>query len=173
MITMEMTKRNDPERQLRRQLGRQVELGRLVMLVILGITFVNQILLLCGVRYHFFLSAAMPYYLNWLAIGLDVGAFKAVATIVTLMIYVGLAACWLLSGRLVEWMLATLVFYGVDTLLLAVFALTLLEKPSACLLEIVTHGVGIAALYWSFRSLERLTKMPRRRPRAAEPDAVS
>lgn len=172
-MTMEMTKRTDPDRQLRRQLGRQVELGRLVLLVILGITFIDQILLLCGVRYHFFLSCAMPYYLNWLALELDVTAFKAVATVVTLMIYVGLAGCWLLSGRLLEWMLAALVFYSVDTLLLAVFALTLLEKPSACLLEILTHGIGIAALYFSFRALERLTKMPRRRPRSAEPDMVS
>lgn len=160
---MEITRRTDPQRRLRRQLRQRVELGRLGLLVVLGITFVDQILLLCGVDYHFFFSAAMPYYLNWLALQLDVTAFKAVATIVTLMIYVGLAACWLLSGRLLEWMLAALVFYSVDTLLLAVFAVTLLEKPSSCLLEILTHGLVIALLYLAYRSLEQLSKLPRRR----------
>lgn len=160
---MEMTRRTDPQRQLRRQLRQKVELGRLGLLVILGITFINQLLLLFGVDYHFFFSAAMPYYLNWLARQLDVTAFKAVATIVTLMIYVGLAACWLLSGRLLEWMLATVVFYCVDTLLLVIFAVTLLEQPSSCLLEILSHGLVIAMLYFTYKALEQLDKLPRRR----------
>lgn len=166
---METTPRTDPDRRLRRQLRQRIEWGRWGILGIMAITLINQILLLCGEGYHFLFSAAIPYYLNWLAIQLDITAFKAVATILTLLLYVAYAACWLLSGRQREWMMAALGLYGVDTILLIIFALTLLENPTSCLLEVLVHCLCMVLLFFAYRAAEQLSRMPRRRRPSAPP----
>ncbi len=160
---METVKRVDPNRRLRQRLRKQIEWGRWGFLAIIAVTLLNQILLLCGAKYHFLFSAAMPYYLNWLAIQLNAGGFQAVATLLTVFLYLAYAACWLLSGQQKQWMLASVGMYALDTVLLIVFALTLVEKPSSCLLEILTHCVGLVLLGISYRAFDRLSKMPRRR----------
>lgn len=168
---METARRSDPERLLRRQLRQRVEWGRLALLVIVGVSLINQILLLFGARFHFLPSAAMPYYLNWLARQLDMTGFKVVATLLTPIFYVAYLACWLLSARQKEWMMAALGLYGVDTVLLVVFALALLANPASCLLEILIHGLLLVVLFFAFQAHERLSRMPRRRrpaPQTAE-----
>ena len=169
---MESVQRAGADKRLRRELIRQINLGRWALLAIVAVTLLNQLLLACGVKYHFLFSAAMPYYLNWLAIELgavsSVGAYKALAVVLTIGLYVGYAACWLLSAQRKEWLLASLVLYGVDTVLLIVFSLTLLENPASCLLEILTHFVGLFALYISMQASEKLSKLPRVRRPAVE-----
>ena len=172
-MSVESAQRTPADKRLRRELIRRINLGRWALLAIVAVSLLNQLLLACGVKYHFLFSAAMPYYLNWLGIRLSavasVGAYRALAVILTLALYVGYGACWLLSAQRKEWMLACLVLYGVDTLLLIVFALALLENPASCLLEVLTHCLGLYALYLSVQASEQLSKLPRqRRPRTEE-----
>ena len=169
---METMQRNmDRNRlQLRKKLRQQVQWGRMGLLVILAVTLLNQILLLCKVNYHFHFSAALPYYLNWLARQMGQGGFKAMATILTILIYACYIACWLLSAQRREWMMAALGLYIVDTVLLIIFSLTLLSNPASCLLEILTHGAALALLGWAFRASNQLSRMPRPRPRTMQPE---
>ena len=60
-------------------------------------------------------------------------------------------------------MMAGLGLYGVDTVLLVVFALVLLENPASCLLEVLIHCLILALLFFAFQAAERLSKIPRRR----------
>lgn len=164
---METTHRVPAEKRLRMRLRKQVEWGRWCLLAILAISLLNQILLMFKVNYHFLFSASVPYYLNWLGRELgahaDLAAFKVLAVILTMLIYAAYIACWMMSAQRREWLLAALGLYGVDTLLLIIFCLTLLENPSSCLLEILTHGIGLWVLYVSFRAAERLSSLPRPR----------
>lgn len=160
---MEMTQRDDSQRALRRQLRQRLEWGRMAILVLVAVSLLNQILLWCGVRFHFLTAPAMTYYINWLARQLDMGGFKVLATMMTLLLYVAYLACWLLSARKKEWMMAALGLYGVDTVLLVVFALVLLENPASCLLEVLVHCLILALLFFAFQAAERLSKIPRRR----------
>ena len=160
---MEGTRRTDPQRMLKRKLRKQIEWGRWGLLAVIAATLLNQILLLCGAKYHLLFSAAMPYYLNWLAIQLNIGAFKAVATVLTIALYGAYAVCWLLSGHKKEWMLATLGLYGVDTLLLIIFAFTLVEHPASCLFEILVHFACLGLLGVAFRAFYQLSQLPRRK----------
>lgn len=160
---MDTTQRN--ERAIRRQLRQRIEWGRLAMLVIIFASLVNQILLWCGAKYHLIFSAALPYYLNWLAGQLDSTVFKVLATMLTLLLYCAYAICWLMSGHRRDWMLATIGLYGVDTLLLIIFSFVLLTNPISCLLEILVHGAVLALLILALLSAQKLSKMPRlRRP---------
>lgn len=160
---MEMTQRDDSQRTLRRQLRQRLEWGRMAIFVLVAVSLLNQILLWCGVRFHFLTAPAMTYYINWLARQLDMGGFKVIATMMTLLLYVAYLACWLLSARKKEWMMAALGLYGVDTVLLVVFALVLLENPASCLLEVLVHCLILALLFFAFQAAERLSKIPRRR----------
>ena len=162
---METTRRVPAEKRLRLRLRQQIGLGRTAMLVILAVTLLNQILLMLRVEYHFLFSASVPYYLNWLVRELgangDVGAFAALATVLTILLYAAYIACWLMSAQRKEWMVAALGLYGLDTLLLIIFALTLLDNPSSCLLEILTHGVGLAVLVVAVKASEQLSRLPK------------
>lgn len=150
--------------QLRKRLRQQVQWGRMGILAILAVTLLNQILLLCKVNYHFHFSASLPYYLNWLSRQMGMGGFKAMAVILTILVYAGYIACWLLSAQQREWLVAALGLYAVDTVLLIIFAFTLLDNPASCLLEILTHGAGLALLWWAVRAANQLSRMPRPRP---------
>ena len=172
-MTLEAVKRTPAERRLRRELIGQINLSRWALLAIMAVTLLNQLLLIFGVNYHFLFSAALPYYLNWLTSQLSahmaVGVYRAFAILLTLGLYASYGACWLLSAQRKEWMLASLVLYGADTLLLIVFALTLLENPASCLFEVLTHGAGLYVLYLGYRASEMLNSLPRQRRTAEEP----
>ncbi len=164
------TRRQDPERRKRMQLRKQIEWGRWAILGIVAMTLLNQILLWCGVEYHLIFSAAMPYYLNWLAGELGGFWLKLLATLLTLLLYASYGACWLLSGHRRDWLAAAIGLYVVDTVILLVFSLTLLANPGSCVLEILTHLVALVPLVIAYRSAEQLSRMPRQRraPRVQE-----
>ena len=61
-------------------------------------------------------------------------------------------------------LMAALGLYAVDTVLLIIFSLTLLNNPASCLLEILTHGAGLALLWWAVRAASQLSRIPRPRP---------
>ena len=169
---MDADRRVNGEKRLRARLRQQINWGRNALLVILAVTLLNQFLLMIGLNYHFLFSSAVPYYLNWLGKELaangDMGVFKAIAVILTMLMYVAYIACWLLSAQRREWMLAALGLYGIDTLLLVIFSMTLLENPASCLFEILTHLVGLWLLYVAVGASNRLSKMPRK-PRVPHP----
>ncbi len=164
-------RRQDPQRRRRLQLCKQVEWGRWAILGILAVTFLNQLLLWFGVEYHLLFSAAMPYYLNWLAGELGGGALKFIATVLTIALYVAYAACWLLAGHRRDWMAAAIGLYAVDTLILLVFSITLLANPVSCILELITHMVALVPMLIAYQSAKELARMARaRRVRAVQQD---
>ena len=161
---MDTARRVPADKRIRQRLRQQVGWGRNGLLAILAITLINQLLLMLQVEYHFLLSAAVPYYLNWLVRELGAtGAFPALATVLTIALYAAYIACWLMSSQRKEWLVAALGLYGLDTLLLVIFTLTLLDNPASCLLEILTHGIGIALLVIAVRAAEQLSRMPKQR----------
>lgn len=148
-------------RQMRRQLRRRAGWGQMALLGILAVTLLNQILLWCGIGYHFLFSAAMPYYLNWLAGQLPGAGLKVIVTLVTLALYGGFGLCLLRSGQR-KWYWNAMVLYGVDTAALIVFALALLENPVSCLLEVLVHGLALGLLAYSWKARLMLMRLPPR-----------
>lgn len=138
-----MNRRVSPNRAKYRH---QLAAGRLVLLALAVLTLINQLLLLCRVEYHFLLSAAVPYYVNWLWFELEAGGFWAVVNVLLTLCLDGFyCICWFLSGRRRICISAALAAYGLDTLLLVIFTFTMLDNPVSCLLEILTH-VGVLYL---------------------------
>lgn len=135
--------------------------GRLSLPVLAMVTLANQLLLAFGVRYHFLLSAALPYYLSWTCLELKQSAvLPALAGIATVAVYL---LCWLRSGRNRRWLAVALGLYGADTAALVTFAALLLENPWACALEILTHGIELAVLAAAVYAGGQLSRMPKKR----------
>jgi hypothetical protein len=156
-------RRENATKRIRARLRRQAESGRLCLLILVAVSLINQLLLAFGVPYHFLFSAAAPYYMNWCCVQLSPGGWwVALAVILTVGCYVAYAVCWLLSGRSREWMVAAVGLYGLDTLLLLIFSLTLLENPVSCLLELLVHGVCLVLLVRALMAAQRLSRMPKR-----------
>lgn len=163
---METAQRIPAEKQLRKRLRQQVDYGRIGLLAILLVTLLNQLLLMFKVSYHFLFSASVPYYLNWLS--REMGghaAFKALAVVLTFLIYAAYVGCCLMSGQRKEWLMAALGLYALDTLLLVIFSWVMLENPASCLLEILVHLAALLLLFNAVRCADKLSKMPRRRRR--------
>jgi hypothetical protein len=150
----------DQYKRQRRTLQNQIGRGRLVFLALLAVTLINQIILWFWSDYHFLFSAAMPYYLNWLAGQLPNVGFKVVVTIVTLAMYGVYGPC-LLRFFEVQWMKTALGMFAIDSILLAIFAFVLLENPMSCLLELLVHGIAIAVLVSAYRARLLLARLPR------------
>ncbi len=160
-------RREEAQKRVRRQLRQHIGLSRTVMLVLLAFSVINQLLLLLKINYHFLLGASVPYYLNWMALKLGehegVTFFKVFALLATLVIIVVYVGCWLLSARQRRFLKTALVIYSADTVLLVIFAFALLSNPFSCLLEILTHLIGIALLYDGYRSAQQLARMSKKR----------
>ncbi|MBE6924862.1 MAG: hypothetical protein E7466_06485 [Ruminococcaceae bacterium] len=151
----------DQYKRQRRTLQNQIARGRLIFLAVIAVTLINQIILWFTGNYHFLFSAAMPYYLNWLAGQLPSVGFKIVVTLVTLALY-GVYGLCLLRFFEVQWMKTTMGMFAIDTALLAIFAFVLLENPLSCLIELLIHGVILALLVSAYRARLRLARLPRR-----------
>ena len=168
---MEATRnrREGAEKRVRQQLRQHIGLGRTALLVLLVVSLLNQLMLLLKINYHFLFSAAVPYYLNWMALKLGehegVTFFKVFALLATLAIFAVYVGCWMFSARQRRFLKLGLVIYCADTVLLVIFAFALLNNPFSCLLEILTHLVGIALLYDSHRCAQQLARMSKKRRR--------
>lgn len=162
---MQTQRATDPDRRLRIQLRKQIEWGRWAILAIFLVSLVNQVMLWFGSGYHFLFSAAMPYYVNWLASQLGGTGLKVVATLLTLLLFGAYAICVVFSGNRRDWMSATIGLYAVDTLVLCVFAFTMLENPASCILEILVHVALIAPMVNAIRAFDRMERLPKLRHR--------
>ena len=146
----------------------QAAAGRYALLAVAGMTLVNLLLLLFRAEYRFLLSAALPYYVNWLCVKLEAHwIFCALAVLLAVALEGFYCICWFLSQRRI-FLQAALGAYALDTVLLVIFAFTLLDNPASCVLEILTHGAVIYLLVTADGATAAMERL-RRRSRTAEP----
>ena len=173
---MENERRRPAGRSRRQKLQQNVKVGRITMLVILGVSLINQLLLLLGVKYFLLFGASVPYYLNWLGQELSayyqVTGYKVVALLFSIAIFAVYVACWMLSVKHWKWLRLGLILYCLDTLFLIVFAIALLHNPLSCILWLIVHLVGVGLLYKAFRRGQELERRSRRRRARAQEEAV-
>ena len=147
----------------------QVAAGRNALLVLTGLTLINLVLLICKANYHFLISAAVPYYLNWICVKLGAAwIWRVLAALLAIGLVGFYGFCWLQSHRRRIFLTAALGAYGLDTLLLLIFAFTLVEKPASCVLEILTHLAVLGLLVVADQAAGAMQRI-RSRAKAMEP----
>ena len=91
------------------------------LLLMLGFTLVNIVLLVIKSNTMFLFSATVPYYA--LAIGLEEKLLLGPAIIIAVISVAVYFLCWLLSKKQSGWMVAALVLFLIDTVCTAVLFL--------------------------------------------------
>lgn len=156
----------------RTTLRRQVTCGRLALLALVGLSLINQLLLIFGVNYHFWISAAVPYYINWFCVQMDASVLtRILCGMAAAAVYITYIGCLVLSLKKRYWMTFFMGLYALDTLLLIFFSFTLLSNPVSCLLEIAVHIGCLVLLVMADQAAAELTRKrrsPRRRPMERE-----
>ena len=151
----------------------QLSAGRWALLAMAGLTVINQLMLLWGAEYHFWLAAAVPYYVNWFWVKLELSGIWPVALVLLSLALDGFFfVCWALSRRRRIFLTAALAGYALDTLLLVIFAFTLLRNPASCILEIGCHLAVVYLLMTAEQASGALQRMRQRRPRLKERECV-
>lgn len=146
----------------------QAAAGRYALLAVAGLTLINLLLLIFRAEYHFLISAATPYYVNWLCVKLNAHwIWSVLAVLLAVVLVLFYCACWFFSQRRI-FLTAALGAYALDTVLLVIFTFTLLDNPASCVLEILTHGGVLYLLVTADAAVAALDRM-RRRARTAEP----
>lgn len=163
------------ENRKRIRLRQRIVVSRMAILAITAVSLLNLLLLLVKVNYHFHLSAAIPYYMNWLGLKLsdysDVTGFRVFASFLTVGVFVFYVVCWLFSSQRSVWLSAALVMYAMDTLLLIILSFTVIKRPGACVFEILAHMLCLWILWSGVSAGKQLRKMGRRRRVAEEQPA--
>ena len=164
---MGMERQASTQSRQRIRLRQKIVLGRWLLLAITGVSLINLLFLLFKVNYHFHLSAALPYYLNWLGVKLSeyssVVGYQIFAGFLTAVLLVMYGTCWYLSVQKPEWLTGGLVMYGIDTLLLTILSFTVVKRPAACAFEILSHLVCLYFLYSAMQSGKALRRRACRR----------
>lgn len=151
----------------------QVNAGRAALLAVAGLTLINQLMLWWGAEYHFWLSAAVPYYVNWLGGKLELsGGWPMMNVLLALALDGFFFACWAMSRRRRIFLTAALAGYALDTLLLVIFAFTMLNNPVSCLLEILTHLAVVYLLLTADQAAGAMQRMRQRKPWQKERECV-
>ena len=141
----------------------QVAAGRLALLALTGLTLVNLLLLCFRAEYHFLLSGAVPYYVNWLCVKLNAaGIWSVLSALLSLVLVAFYGACWLLSHQRRICLTAAAAAYALDTVLLVIFAFTLVGNPASCILEILTHLAVLALLVTAEQAAGALQRIRQR-----------
>ena len=139
--------------------------ARASLLAVLIFTVVNLAMLLLEIDMYFVFSATVPQYLTAFCMGIDIGQgylgfgpFTAIALVVSAVVLVLYLLCWLLSKKRPGWLIAALVFFIIDTVVLLVVSL-LLEILTENILDLVFHGLIVFQLIQGISANYKLEKM--------------
>ena len=154
----------------REYLQNQFSGGRSSLLAVLIFTVVNLVMVLLDTGTQFLFSASVPYYLTFLGKAIDNnfsygdwdvnGTFTITGLVIGVVVLVVYLLCWLLSKKRGGWLTAALVLFILDTVALLIFTVTLLEDPSANIMDFVFHGVIIWQLIMAVRANGKLKRLP-------------
>ena len=154
--------------------GRDIRAGRYALLLIVVLTAVNLVLLLTDNGQYFLFSASVPYYLTFLALGLDngftplrwseIGRLTKAAlgiSVGTLAVYL---LFWLLSRKRPGWLLGALVLFVLDTAALVGLSFLLVGKPWMDPMDLFLHIWAIVELGKAVAAHSRSKKAPPKDP---------
>ena len=132
-----MKKNNAPDKNSPEALQKQFDAARNTLLMAVILTAVNMVMSVTEAGYYFLFSISVPYYMTVFFVGMQ----GMVIGLVILAVYL---LCWAKSKK-TGWMVAALVLFALDTLVLVGLAV-LMGSLLAFLLDLVFHGAVLVTL---------------------------
>ena len=161
--------RNTVDKNSAEYLYKQIENGRHSLLLILGFTVVNLLMVVLDSNTYFLFSASVPYYLTLYFKGIDNyfvdgpwtenGYYTIIALIVSAVILALFLVCWLLSKKRTGWLIPALVLFALDTLALAWCTVNIVNDPAGNIVDFVFHFWAIWELIQAIHCGRKLNKL--------------
>ena len=132
-----------------RQLAQQkYATARANLLIMLVLTLLNIVLLFLDANIMLLFSATVPYYVAAFGFGAPLNIFLIPCLILAGICLLAYFICWVLSKNHYGWMIAALVLFGIDTLVLVSVSLLVLDFSG--IIDIAFHawvlyylGIGV------------------------------
>lgn len=127
----------------------QITNGRGSLLMLLGFSAVNLLLLAVNAGRYFLFSASIPYYLVLFGMVMDTpagaenyvfGDYATVALIIALAILAMYLLCWIFAKKKYGWLTFAAVLIVLDTVGLLLITFTMLENPMENIMDILFHA---------------------------------
>lgn len=139
----------------RRQLVQKYDSARFDLLIVIGLTILNIILLFAGSDSMMLFSASVPYFAIVFGILLDVLPLGVLVAAVVLVLYF---VCWLLSKKHSAWITVALVLFSMDTLCLLGFYV--LAEEISGIMDLLIHFLALYYIVGGVIAANKLKKMP-------------
>jgi len=150
----------------REYLERQRANGRNNLLLVVIFTVINLVLLLTDSGTYFLFSASVPYYFTALGMGMDLGAgiegigvFTGTALVISALILIAYLLCWIFSKKRIGWIIAALVLFIVDSVLLIVMGLAM-DLLTDSIMDLVFHAWVVVSLCQVLSADKKLKALP-------------
>ena len=154
----------------REYLNKQIAGARGSLLAILLFTAMNLVLLVTDAGRYFLFSAAIPYYLTALGMGMDIGSgasgigtFTMIMLVISVVILGMYLLCWLMSKKKAGWLVAALVLFVLDSAVLLLVALGL-NVLTESIMDVVFHIWALVELIRAVIANSKLKKLPAETP---------
>ena len=157
--------KNSPE-----YLAKKVQAGRNTIFMVLILSVINVIMMALDQGTYFLFSASVPYYLTVFGKGMDngfvsgawpeVGTYTITALVISAVILSLYLLCGLKSKKNTGWLAVAAGLFTLDTVLLVVISLLLLEEPMLNIMDMLFHVVVVAELFIAVRDAKKLKQLP-------------
>lgn len=160
--------RNDIFLSPRERMEKRYQSARMNLLLAIILTVVNVVLLLTGSDSMLLFSISVPFYAVIMGYAMESGVMLTTGCVIAAVMLAVYLVCWFFSKKHRGWLIAALVLFIVDTLVMGLMYLWLGDATG--LLDALIHGLVIFYLSMGIYSAGKLKYMPEEE---AEVDAVS
>lgn len=129
--------------QTRNPAQEKYNVARANLLLMLILTIVNLILLMANAGVMLLFSATAPYIIVSIGVISEINVILIICLLITAIILITYFLCWLFSRYHYGWMVAALVLFSIDTLMMA--GMYILAQDISGILDVVIH---IFVLYY-------------------------
>lgn len=147
----------------REYLERQRASGRNNLLLVVIFTVINLVMLLTESNTYFLFSASVPYYFTAFGMGMDMGmggsVFTVTALVISALILAAYLLCWIFGKKRKGWLIAALVLFIVDSVLLVLMTLAM-EMLTESIIDLVFHAWVVVSLCQALSADKKLKALP-------------
>ena len=159
---MAITKQNLSPREMQEQ---RYKTSRANLLLIIILTVVNVVMLLVGSETMLLFSISVPYYAVVFGYVMENTTMLTTGCVIAAIMLVVYLLCWIFSKKRTGWMIAALVLFIIDTVVMGLMYLGLGEASG--IMDVLIHAWVLYYLIVGVISASKLKKMPREETVAA------
>lgn len=142
----------------REEVQKKYSNARSNLLLMIGLTLVNIILLLVGSDTMMLFSATVPYFVAAIGVGTEITELLIIFVAIAIAILIIYLLCWIFSKKHYGWMIVALVLFIIDSICMCGLYISIQDFSG--ILDVLIHIWVLYYLIIGVKSGAQLKKMP-------------